>query len=292
MAGGLGAGLFLGLVLAFTLEALDTNLKSVTDIEEVLQLPLLAALPLSDTLGLQPSRFNEEALTGKPGPMSRLAESLRGMRTSILLSSPGAPPKVIMVASSRPGEGKSSTSILESIVFALNASNVLLLDADLRRPTLHKRFGIQNKVGLSSVLSGEAKLQEAIQVWPEQPRLHILPSGPVPPLPSELLGSRQMEDILRELRQQYDVIFIDTPPVLAVTDAAVLSRLADATVLVIRFGEAQRHVVLRSLEVLERAGAHLLGVVLNMVDFRSPEYTEYYGRKYSDYYGERPSDSK
>jgi capsular exopolysaccharide synthesis family protein len=292
LAAGLGGGLFLGMVLAFMLESLDTNLKTIAEIEEGLQLPLIAALPYSSASGLYPSRFIEDASAGNAGSMSRMAESLRGMRTSILLSNPGAPPKVIMVASSRPSEGKSSISILESIVLALNGANVLLLDGDLRRPSIHQRLGIHNNLGLSSVLSGEAKLHEAIQEWPDHPRLHILPSGPVPPLPSELLGSKQMEDLLQQLRPQYDFIFIDTPPVLAVTDASVLGRLADATILVVRFGEVKSRVVSRSVEVLERSGAHLLGVALNMVDFRSPEYDQYYGRKYSDYYGNRPPETR
>jgi polysaccharide biosynthesis transport protein len=290
LAGGLGFGLFIGLILAFLLEAMDTNLKSITEIEETLQLPLIAGLPYTDSSTLLPSKFHEDALLGNRGSMSRIAESLRGMRTSILLSSPGAPPKIIMVASTRPGEGKTSISMLSSIIFALNGARVLLVDADLRRPKIYQRFRIQQNPGLSSVLSGKATLQEAIQEWPDQPKLHILPSGPVPPLPSELLGSKQMSDLLQELRLQYDFIFIDTPPVLAVTDASVIGRLADATILVVRFGEAKRDVVMRSLEVLERSGAHMLGVALNMVDLRSPEYVEYYGRKYYDYYGERPTE--
>jgi polysaccharide biosynthesis transport protein len=292
LAGGLGVGLFIGVVLAFLLEAMDTNLKSIAEIEETLQLPLIAALPYSSSSALLPSRFNEEAVAGNVSSMSRIAESLRGMRTSILLSSPGAPPKIIMIASTRPGEGKTSISMLSSIIFALNGARVLLMDADLRRPKIHQRFRIQQNPGLSSVLSGKATLQEAIQEWPDQPKLHVLPSGPVPPLPSELLGSKQMSDLLQELRLQYDFVFIDTPPVLAVTDASVIGRLADATILVVRFGEAKRDVVARSLEVLERSGAHMLGVALNMVDLRSPEYVEYYGRKYYDYYGERPTENQ
>lgn len=292
LAGGLGIGLFFGLALAFLLEAMDTNLKSITEIEDVLQLPLIAGLPQSSSSALLPSKFNEEALIGNVGSMSRIAESLRGMRTSILLSSPGAPPKVIMIASTRPSEGKTSTSILSSIVFALNGSKVLLVDADLRRPKIHQRFGVKQSPGLSNVLSGKATLQQAAQEWADQPRLHILPSGPVPPLPSELLGSSEMGALLQEAREHYDFIFIDTPPVLAVTDASVLGRLADATILVVRFGEAKRNVVVRSIEVLERSGAHMLGVALNMVDLSSPEYVEYYGRKYYDYYGERPPESQ
>jgi polysaccharide biosynthesis transport protein len=109
----------------------------------------------------------------------------------------------------------------------------------------------------------------------------------VPPLPSELLGSRQMEDLLEQLRPNYDFILIDTPPVLAVTDASILARLTDAAILIIRYGAAQRHVVQRCIDMLDRAGAHLLGVAVNAVDFNAPEYSEYYGRKYYEYYGER-----
>ena len=214
LAGGLGIGTFLGLALAFLLEAMDTNLKSITEIEDVLQLPLIAGLPQSNTSALLPSKFNEEAMAGNIGSMSRIAEALRGMRTSILLSSPGAPPKVIMIASTRPSEGKTSTSILASIVFALNGAKVLLIDADLRRPKIHQRFGVKQSPGLSNVLSGKAALQEAVQEWPDQPRLHILPSGPVPPLPSELLGSSEMGALLQEAREHYDFILLIPHPFL------------------------------------------------------------------------------
>ncbi len=112
-------------------------------------------------------------------------------------------------------------------------------------------------------------------------------SGPVPPLPSELLGSKQMEDLVAQLRTEYDFVLIDTPPVLAVTDASILGRLTDAAILIIRYGAAQKHVVQRCIDVLDRSSAHLLGVAVNAVDFKAPEYSEYYGRKYYEYYGER-----
>lgn len=284
---GLMAGFLVGMGIALLLEALDTNLKTITDIERTLQLPLLAAIPKVDTDNLLPSAYRQHATAKGNSAWSRIAEALRGMRTSILLSSPGAPPKVLMITSTRPAEGKSSISTLMAITFALNGSKVLLIDSDLRRPSVHLRFRIGKGLGLSSVLSGKATWREAVTEWADLPNLHIMTSGPVPPLPSELLGSRQMDDLVEALRPEYDFILIDTPPVLAVTDASILARLTDAAVLIIRYGTAQRHVVQRCIDLLDRANAHLLGVAVNAVDFDAPEYSEYYGRKYYEYYGER-----
>lgn len=284
---GASVGFLIGLSLALLLQALDTSLKTMTEIEQGLQLPLLAAIPAVGAEDLQPSRFREHATTPGASSRSTIAEALRGMRTSILLSSPGSPPKVIMVASTRPAEGKSSIASLMAITFALNGSRVLLIDADLRRPAIHLRFRMGKGLGLSSVLTGKAAAQESIVEWQELPNLHILPSGPVPPLPSELLGSDQMKELLSQLRTEYDFIMIDTPPILAVTDALILGRLADAGILVIRYGKAQKHVVRRCIDLLDRSGAHLLGAAVNVVDFAAPEYSEYYGRKYYQYYGER-----
>ncbi len=287
LAVGGASGLMLGFILALLFESLDTNLKTMNDIERALQLPLLAAIPSVETEDLLPSKFRESAISRGASSWSRIAEALRGMRTSILLSSPGAPPKVIMITSTRPAEGKSSVATLMAITFALNGSRVLLIDADLRRPSVHLRFRIPKGLGLSSLLSGKSNIKDATTEWPELTNLHIMTSGPVPPLPSELLGSRQMEDLILKLREEYDFVLIDTPPVLAVTDASILGRLTDAAILIIRYGAAQRHVVQRCIDLLDRSGAHLLGVAVNVVDFKAPEYSEYYGRKYYEYYGER-----
>ena len=287
LAVGGASGLLLGFIVGLLFESLDTNLKTMTDIEQTLQLPLLAAVPAVDTEDLLPSRFREFATSRGASSWSRIAESLRGMRTSILLSSPGAPPKVMMVTSTRPAEGKSSVATLMAITFALNGSRVLLIDADLRRPSVHLRFRMGKGLGLSSLLSGKASMSDSIVEWPDLTNLHILTSGPVPPLPSELLGSKEMADLITKLREDYDFILIDTPPVLAVTDASILGRLTDAAILIIRYGAAQRHVVQRCIDLLDRSGTHLLGVAVNAVDFKAPEYSEYYGRKYYEYYGER-----
>jgi len=150
---------------------------------------------------------------------------------------------------------------------------------------MHARFGVSKERGLSSVLSGKSTVRETILIWPELPNLHLMPSGPEPPLPSELLGSAEMEEMLKGLREEYDFVLIDTPPVLVVTDAAVVGRLTDATVLIIRYGSAQRHVAQRCVHILDRSDAHLVGAAVNVVDFEAPGYSEYYGKRYYEYYG-------
>jgi succinoglycan biosynthesis transport protein ExoP len=284
---GLLCGLGLGLVLSFMVEALDSNVKTIYDIEERLGLPMLGVVPQVDSKLLSPETFVRDATSALPGAWSRLAEAYRSLRTTILLSRAGTPPQVIMISSAKPSEGKTSITTLEAIVFALNGARVLLLDSDLRRPSVHLRFRIPNKVGLTSVLTGKVPLQEAITSVPSVPSLHILPAGPIAPMPAELLGSLQMQRLVEGLRADYDFILIDTPPVLTVTDAAVLVSISDGVVLVLRYGESSRNVVARASEILLRSGAHLLGVVLNAVDLQSSDYAEYYGRAYNDYYQSR-----
>jgi polysaccharide biosynthesis transport protein len=284
---GLLCGLGIGLVLSFLVEALDTNIKTIYDIEERLGLPMLGVVPQVDSKLLSPETFVRDATSPLPGAWSRLAEAYRSLRTTILLSRAGTPPQVILVSSAKPSEGKTSVTTLESIVFALNGAKVLLIDSDLRRPSVHLRFRIANKIGLTSVLTGKIPLQDAVVTVPSVPTLHILPAGPIAPMPAELLGSLQMQRLVESLRASYDFILIDTPPVLTVTDAAVLVSISDGVVLVLRYGQASRNVVARASEILLRSGAHLLGVVLNAVDLQSSDYAEYYGRAYNDYYQSR-----
>ena len=284
---GLLCGFGLGILLSFVIEALDTNIKSIFDIEERLGLPMLGVVPQVDGKLLSPETFVRDATSPLPGAWSRLAEAYRSLRTTILLSRAGTPPQVILVSSAKPSEGKTSITTLEAIVFALNGSRVLLIDSDLRRPSVHLRFRVSNKVGLTSVLTGKATLQDAIVPVNAVPTLHLLPAGPIAPMPAELLGSLQMQRLVEGLRANYDFILIDTPPVLTVTDAAVLVSLSDGVVLVLRYGQASRNVVARASEILLRSGAHLLGVVLNAVDLQSSDYAEYYGRAYNDYYQSR-----
>ena len=284
---GLLCGLGFGLLLSFTIEALDTNIKSIYDIEERLGLPMLGVVPQVDAKLLSPETFVRDATSPLPGAWSRLAEAYRSLRTTILLARAGTPPQVILISSAKPSEGKTSITTLEAIVFALNGARVLLIDSDLRRPSVHLRFRIANKVGLTSVLTGKSPLQEAIVPVEAVPSLHLLPAGPIAPMPAELLGSLQMQRLIEGLRANYDFILIDTPPVLTVTDAAVLVSISDGVVLVLRYAQSSRNVVARASEILLRSGAHLLGVVLNAVDLQSSDYAEYYGRAYNDYYQSR-----
>ncbi len=284
---GAAVGFLIGFGLALIIEGMDVNLKTITEIEQGLRLPLLAAIPSVKTPEIAPESFADHSTAAPGSTWSRIAEALRELRSSIMLSSPGSPPKVLMIASSRPSEGKSSVATLFGITLALGGARVLVIDADLRRSTVHLRFRLGKQTGLSSALSGKSTLKDSIVEWPKMPNLHIMTSGPTPPLPSELLGSKQMEEMIAALRPNYDFIIIDTPPVLAVADAVVVSRVTDATILVVRYGMVQRHVAQRCIDLLERSGARFLGVVINAVDFKSPEYSEYYGRKYSDYYSEQ-----
>jgi len=218
-------------------------------------------------------------------PQSQMAESYRALRTSLLLTSLGGPPKVILVTSALPQEGKTTTSINTAIVLAQKGTRVLLIDADLRRPSIHKTLGMGPKTGLSNVLTGNATLQQAVARSNILPALFVLTAGTPPPNPAELLASSNMRDILAELREQYDHIIVDTPPTLSVTDAVVMSTRADAVVLVIRSGQTTKQALRRARDLLMQVNARVAGVLLNAVDLTSPDYYYYY--EYQGKYGHR-----
>lgn len=278
------AGILAGLLLSLLIHLLDTNIKSLSDVEEKLGLPLLGVIPSAEGKDILPDTFTASATSGVESGWSQVAESYRALRTSLLLSRPGSPPKVILVTSSKPAEGKTSVATLSSIILALSGARVLLIDADLRRPSVHTRFKIANRVGLSTILSGKATPEEAIHQYTKVPSLQIMPAGPIAPMPAELLGSREMHNLVDLLRSQYDFVILDTPPVLTVSDAMILVPASDGVALVLRYGETTSNVAVRSRDLLLRSGANLLGTVLNAVDYKSPDYAEYYGRSYNDYY--------
>jgi capsular exopolysaccharide synthesis family protein len=281
------------IVIAFLLESLDTGLHNIAEIESVMELPSLAIIPRAkrtgadQTAAMSTAQRNVNVLTQ---PKSQFTEAFRSLRTSLLLSTVGHPPKYILFTSATPSEGKTTTASNLACVLAQGDSSVLLIDADLRRPNVHHRFGLSGKVGLTGVLAGTTTLEEAIQHVPEVPNLDILPSGPVPPFPTEMLSSEAMRELLERLGGMYTHIVIDSPPILSVTDGVILARVADAVVLVIRHGKSSKHVILRARDLLLRSGAPLSGLVLNAVDLNSPDYYGYYG--YSGYsYGAVDSDS-
>jgi polysaccharide biosynthesis transport protein len=294
-------GVISGVGLAFLLENMDNTVRTPEQATALAALPSLGMIPLgskstghnstASRLALSSSKEAVEMVT-QVRPQSQMAESYRALRTSLLLSNLGAPPKVIMVTSARPQEGKTTTSINTAIVLAQKGVRVLLIDADLRRPSVHKTLGMGPRSGLSNVLTGSANIQQAISASPILPNLWILPAGTPPPNPAELLASSNMKDLVDGLRDQYDHIVIDTPPTLSVTDAVVLSSRADATILVIRSGQTTKQALRRARDILMQVNAHVAGVLLNAVDLTSPDYYYYYEYqgKYTHYYQEEPLD--
>ena len=297
---GMVLGLASGIGLAFLLEALDNTVRTTEQAQMVSGLASLGMIPLgsksareganSKRLIIASSKEAVELVT-QVRPQSQMAESYRALRTSLLLSNLGSAPRVIMVTSALPQEGKTTTSINSAVVLAQKGVRVLLIDADLRRPSIHKTLGMGPHRGLSNVLTGSMSLQDAITQSPILPNLSVLPAGTPPPNPAELLASSNMRDVLAELREQYDHIVLDTPPSLSVTDAVVLSPRADAVVLVIRSGQTTKQALRRARDILMQVNAKVVGVLLNAVDLSSPDYYYYYEyqSKYGSYFQDEES---
>jgi len=293
-------GLTTGVGLAFLLEGMDNTIRTTEQAQNISGLPSLGMIPLGSKSardGANPKRLiiasSKEAveLITQVRPQSQMAESYRALRTSLLLSNIGAPPKVILVTSALPQEGKTTTSINTAVVLAQKGVRVLLVDADLRRPSIHKTLGMGPRSGLSNVLTGSTTLEQAITRTSILPNLFILPAGTPPPNPAELLASSAMREILGQLCEQYDHVVVDTPPTLSVTDAVVMSPRADAVVLVIRSGQTTKQALRRARDILAQVNAKVVGVLLNAVDLSSPDYYYYYEYqgKYAGYYRDEGS---
>ena len=288
----LALGLSTGIGLAFLLESMDNTVRTPEQAQSISALPSLGMIPLgsrstremgsNQKLALASSKEAVELVT-QSRPRSQMAESYRALRTSLLLTFAGGPPTVILITSALPEEGKTTTSVNSAIVLAQKGTRVLLIDADLRRPSIHKTLGMGPKIGLSNVLTGAATLQQAIIPSTILPELFILPAGTPPPNPAELLASAKMKNVLAELRKQYDHIVIDSPPTLSVTDAVVMSTDADAVVLVIRSGHTTKPALRRARDILLQVNARVCGVLVNAVDLNSPDY--YYHYEYQGKYG-------
>lgn len=288
-------GLAGGVGLAFLQESLDTTIANLEELTIITALPALGTIPLQLGTNGRRRKLTTGATTdeeqGATGPItyvrpkSEAAESYRALRTSILLSSFGAPPKVILVTSALPQEGKTTVSTNSAMVLAQKGGRVLLVDADLRRPGISKALGLKGTAGLSTVLSGVDKAEDAIVPFPQLPNLYVLPAGPTPPNPVELLGSTVMKDYIARWRNEYDHIIIDTPPCLSVTDSVVLSVEADRVILVARSGQTPKAALRRASELLMQVNARVMGVVLNAFNLRSADgYYYYYGSKYASRY--------
>ncbi|RPI00948.1 MAG: polysaccharide biosynthesis tyrosine autokinase [Calditrichaeota bacterium] len=298
-------GLGFGIALAFTMDYMDDSITSMEDMDS-LGLPLIATIPMikPDTTGSLFSRvariddpevnaINERLVTHLK-PKSPVSESYRSLRTNILFTAPENPKQVILVTSSGPREGKSTSVANLAIIFAQMGAKTLLIDADLRRPMLHKLFRVNQQPGLTNVLIGQKQLEEAITAVPDVLNLSLLTCGINPPNPAELLGSERMNILLQKMRQEYNMVLIDTPPVNAVTDPSVLARAVDGVILVVRSASTQRGSAFVAVEQLRRVEAPLLGIILNSVS-RTSYYGSYYHEEYYYYYtadGEKKHKSK
>ena len=287
---GLILGLLAGLGLAFVLESLDNTVRTPEQALAISDAPSLGVVPLGSTTGSSGDRKpawktstarETMALVTLAKPKSDLSESYRSLRTAILLSSFKGPPKLLLVTSPLPGEGKTMTAVNTAVVLAQKGSRVLLIDCDLRRPTIHKIFDIPSQPGLSDFLAGVAN-SDAVICSTSLANLSVIPAGAIPPQPAELLGSVVMRNCLNRWRQEYDFILIDSPPVLSVTDAVLLSAEVDSVLLVLRAGHTTKTALRRTCDILGQVNAKILGTVLNGLDVHASEYQYYY---YGKYYG-------
>ncbi|MEC0304544.1 CpsD/CapB family tyrosine-protein kinase [Terribacillus saccharophilus] len=221
-------------------------------------------------------KTNVRSLITKFNPKSPISEQYRTLRTNIEFSSVDQEMRSLLVTSSGPSEGKSSTTANLGVVFAQQGKKVLLIDGDLRKPTVHYTFKLDNRAGLSTVLVGEKTLLETVKET-DVPNLEILTCGPIPPNPSELLGSNAMKQMLQDAQKTYDVIVFDTPPVLAVTDAQILANICDGSIIVVRSEQTEYEAIHKAKELLESAHSKLLGIVLNDVPQKKSNTYYYYG---------------
>ena len=270
LALGVLAGLLLGVGLASLRGLLDTTIRSADALEEFTGLPSLGRIPLESSRRKSPILIGDQLRSVR-------AEAYRQIRTNLQFMDLDDPIQVLLVASSVPGEGKSTTAANLAIVTAETGRRVLLVEADMRRPRVADYLGLERAVGLSNVLVGQLPTTDALQPWGTD-GLMVLPSGSIPPNPSELLGSHQMVELVEQLRGMFEIIIIDTPPLLPVTDAAVAATRADGVVLVVRYGRTSHHQLSTSLASLAAVDARILGSVLSMVPKKGADsgYSTYY----------------
>ena len=271
-------GLILGVGLAFFIEYLDTSVKTIDDVEQALQAPVLGVIPQ-----------NVGALMSE-GADSPHAEAYRVLRTNILFSRKDTNWRTMTVVSGGAGEGKSTTIFNLATVFAQNGNRVLIVDSDLRRPSLHKILNVANNLGLTNYLLKQNSLEEVIQTTPV-PSLDFMPSGRLPSSSIGILNSAAMKEFIAEAKSRYDFVFFDSPPIMGVSDASILASEVDMAVLVVQYRKYPQQMTLRAKQMVEKVGGHLLGVVLNNINISQDSYYYYYSGYYYDYYS-KSEDSK
>ena len=283
MRGILTAG-FLGLVmgcgLVYLLDYLDNTIRSEDDIEKYIKLPYLGHIP---AIKDKSKDEYERRIVVSTSPESSLAEAFKNVRTGIVFSAPSEVLKAILVTSTIPSEGKTLVSVNLAATIALDGNKVLLVDSDMRRPTIHNTFKLENSTGLSNYLTGSVALDLVVNKTFID-NLSFVNAGPTPPNPSGLLSSFKMEQFLKDVKEKFDRIIIDGPPLVGVSDSIILSKLVNGTLLVIRFGTASRDVIARAKQCLLEVNSNILGTVLNDVDIEKEAYYSKYYHYYSRYY--------
>jgi capsular exopolysaccharide synthesis family protein len=279
-------GLFMSCGLAFFFEYLDNTLKTPDDVEKYVETPCLALIPRINFMEEIGQKVSSPEIIVHHKPKSTVAEGFRSLRTSVLFSSPDTPLKTILISSFIPREGKTFITANLALVIAYSGESVLLVDADMRKPQIHKVFGLENRRGLSNVIVGE---EPSIHPSVLHEKLDVMTCGPVPPNPAELLGSKKMAEFIDQMKGTYDKIIIDSPPISSVTDAVVLSKLMDCVVFVVHGGATTRETAQHGSRVMRDANAKVIGAVLNNIDIgrESYYYSHYYHYYYHyyDYYG-------
>ncbi|WP_315095726.1 polysaccharide biosynthesis tyrosine autokinase [uncultured Cellulomonas sp.] len=268
LALGLLVGIALGVGIAVLRSVLDTRVRSETDVARVTDTSVIGTIP-------EDSDAPEHPLIVQSSPHSQRSEAFRRLRTNLQFLDIADRPQSIVITSSLPGEGKSTTSINVAITLADAGTRVALVDADLRRPSVAKYMGLEGNVGLTTVLIGRANVEDVIQPWGNG-FLHVLAAGQIPPNPSELLGSLAMARLLEKLTSQYDVVILDTAPLLPVTDAAILSKLTGGALLVVGANKLHRNQLAESVGALETVGARILGIVVNRQKRKQSDQYAYY----------------
>jgi capsular exopolysaccharide synthesis family protein len=286
LALGLGGGLFSGFLLGLILDSFDDTIRTSEELEAITALPELGCVPFLPALARKKRRFNPTTLLGlhrAPAMMSELncqgVESYRALCSQILLASPENPAKVLVTSSALPAEGKSTVSCNLAIALAQHGRHVLLVDADMRRPSFKEPSGTLERPGLSTLLANRTSQYAKYQPMSDLPNLHLLPAGPPPVHPTEILASAQMQRLMEAWSKEYDHVIVDTPPVLPFADAIVLASRADGVILVTRSGVSNRKALLRVRDLLLRSGANIMGVVRNAV--KHPEFHYSYPADYT-----------
>jgi capsular exopolysaccharide synthesis family protein len=268
---GVIVGLVMGIGLAFFIEYLDTSVKTIDDVERSLQAPVLGVIPQ-----------NVGSLLVE-GPESPHAEAYRVLRTNLIFQRKNSEANSLTVVSGGAGEGKSTTVFNLACVFAQQGQRVLLVDSDLRRPSLHKLFGVTNALGLTNYLLKQNTLEEVVQTTKQQ-NLDFLPSGKLPSSSLGILNSAQMKEFVKEVKRRYDFVFFDSPPIMGVSDASILASVIDLSLLVIQYRKYPQQMTIRAKQMVEKVGGVCLGVVLNNINISQDSYYYYYSGYYYDYY--------